>query len=449
MKVWQDGKVELDKRIESYTIGKDRILDTHLVKYDVFGSTAHAYMLHEIGILTEDEFRQLKRGLKDILELNRKGDFNMSAEDEDVHSKIERYLTMELGDVGKKLHTGRSRNDQVMVDIRLYSREKLLELKKILVDLCKALLDLAQGARDVLIPGYTHMRKAMPSSVGLWSSSFIESLLDDLIYIDAAYNVNNQNPLGSAAGYGVPLPLDRDLTTELLGFEKVQNNVLYVQNSRGKVELGILDALKQVMLDLNRLASDILLFTMDEFGFFDVPQELCTGSSIMPHKNNPDVLELVRANYYQVLGESNKVASTMGSLPSGYNRDVQNTKGSLMDSLQLTISTVSICSLVVFDIKVNRKKTEEAMSPSLFVTDRVFELTHKGVPFREAYMKCKNENSRSTSYMEKNFELKNYKGAPGELGLELLKEQIGRVEMSVNGEHDRVQRVFDELMEGR
>ncbi len=445
MKVWQDGKVELNGMIESYTVGKDRELDHQLLTYDIYGTAAHGAMLREIGILTDDEFLSLKKALNRMLGKVTRGEFGLAPGDEDVHSCIERHLTLELGDVGKKVHTGRSRNDQVIVDIRLYARDRLLELKGELLSLCLEFLEFAEGNRVVPMPGYTHMRRAMPSSVGLWAGSIVESLLDDLIYIDAAYEHNHMNPLGSAAGYGVPLPLDRELTTSLLGFRKTQNNVLYVQNSRGKLELGIIDALKQVMLDLNRFATDVILFSMDEFGFFTVPPELCTGSSIMPQKKNPDVLELMRANYYEILSCSNKVAGIVGSLPSGYNRDVQLTKEPLMVALELTISTVSVCRLVVSGMEVNPGDMESALVPSLFAADGALEQTLLGKPFREAYMEFK-DDSRWSRTSEDIFRGKDYPGAPGNPGLEAIGRDINEQRARVCRERERVRDTFDRLM---
>ncbi|MGM0509889.1 MAG: argininosuccinate lyase [Thermoplasmatota archaeon] len=446
MKLWQDGKVELNSLVESYTTGKDHILDQELVKFDVFGSLAHASMLYEIGVFDEDEFKIVKKELKNILELDEKSEFDISLSDEDVHSKIETHLVEKLGDVGKKIHTGRSRNDQVLVDMRLYSRDRLLEIKKELLDLCKALIKFSGEHRSVPMPGYTHMRKAMISSVGLWGGSFIESLLDDLEYLDSVYDTNNQNPLGSAAGYGVPLPLDRDFTTNLLGFRKTQNNVMYVQNSRGKIELGILDALKQIMLDLNKFATDVLLFSIEGIEYFSLPDELCTGSSIMPQKNNPDILELVRANYNILLGESNKVSNVLGSLPSGYNRDYQLTKEPLMHGLEITLSTISVCRLVVSDIIVNESNIRDSITPSLFATDQVFELTSKGIPFRDAYREFKNSNRWSSIDAGKTFESKKYKGAPGNIGLDPLKEKVLKKEKCVLEERKKIRSVFDDLL---
>ncbi len=445
MKIWQNGEIGLNQMVESYTIGKDQVLDQELIKYDVFGSMGHAFMLYKIGVLTKEEFERLKDGLNEILKLYEMDEFLLSKEDEDVHSKIEKFLTEDLGGLGKKIHTGRSRNDQVLVDLRLYSRDKLLEVQKGIIDLCMILHDFAKEHQHVPMPGYTHMRKAMLSSLGLWSGSFIESLLDDLRNVECVYEINNQNPLGSAAGYGVPVSIDRDMTTKLLGFNNMQNNVLYVQNSRGKIELLIIDALKQIMLDLNKLCFDILLFTMAEFNYFELPKELCTGSSIMPQKNNLDALEMVRANYYVVCGESNKVSTLIGSLPSGYNRDLQMTKEPLMECFDITLSSLSICGLFVKKLKVNEEKIQEGIDSTLFAADKVFELVQKGVPFREAYKELKDDSKWSKLDIDKNLKLKSYKGAPGNLGLVSIKEDIIRKERRVSKEYEKIKSVFEKL----
>ena len=337
MKLWEKG-YELNKEIEKFSVGEDYVLDQKLVEADVLGSIAHARMLASIKILSQTEFRKLKGALLEILKLNKEGKFIICQEDEDVHTAIENYLTEKLGNLGKKIHTARSRNDQVIVDLRLYSKERLLDIEETVLQFCQSLLTFCQKNKEVPMPGYTHSRRAMPSSVALWAGAFLESLLDDLILLQSAYKINNQCPLGSAASYGVALNIDRRLTSEILGFEKVQNNVLYVNNSRGKVEAIILSSLSQVMLDLGKLAEDLILFTREEFDFFTLPDELCPGSSIMPQKKNPAALEIVRAKSSSINSYLFQVMNILNGLPSGYNRDLQLTKEPLMKGLEATES---------------------------------------------------------------------------------------------------------------
>ncbi|MCK4437380.1 argininosuccinate lyase, partial [bacterium] len=371
MKLWEKG-YQLNKEIEKFSVGEDYLLDKELVKADVLGSIAHARMLAGIKVLRQTEFRKLKGALLEILKLNKEGKFIISQEDEDVHTAVENYLTERLGDLGKKIHTARSRNDQVIVDLRLYSKRKLLDIKEAVLRFCQGLLTFCQKNKEVPMPGYTHSRKAMPSSVALWAGAFLESLLDDLILIESAYKINNQCPLGSAASYGVSLNIDRQLTSELLGFEKVQNNVLYVNNSRGKMEAAVLSSLSQVMSDLSKLAEDLILWTREEFGFFTLPDELCPGSSIMPQKKNPAALELIRAKSSAVYSYLFEVMNILNGLPSGYNRDLQLTKEPLMKGLEATESSLRICCLIISRLKVNKENLNEALTPELFATDEVY-----------------------------------------------------------------------------
>ena len=314
-KLWEKG-CKVDFLIEEFTVGKDYLLDKALVKADIAGSMAHAQMLAKIGILKKGELEELKTALKEVLKLDREGKFAINPEDEDVHTAVENYLTKKLGDTGKKIHTARSRNDQVLVDLRLYTKEKLLHLEDELLLLATALLELAEKNKDIPMPGRTHTQLAMASSVGLWAGAYAESLLDDLKLIEQAYELSDQCPLGSAASYGVSLPIDRQMTSDLLGFAKVQNNVLYANNSRGKVEGIVLSALSQVMADLSKMASDLILFTIPELDYFDLPDELCTGSSLMPNKKNPDMLELVRAKSNSVFAAYYPVSYTHLTLPT-------------------------------------------------------------------------------------------------------------------------------------
>lgn len=430
-KLWQKD-YDVNKEIEKFTVGNDYILDKELLKWDVIGSIAHASMLKKIGILKNEEFVKLKKELKSVL-----GDknFEIKQSDEDVHTAIENYLTKKLGDLGKKIHTARSRNDQVLLDTRLYTKDKLLGIKESLLKLIKVLVEIAEKNKAVPLPGYTHTQKAMPSSVGLWAGAFAESLLDDTIQLNGAYQLNDQSPLGSAAGYGVPLPIDRQYVAELLGFKKVQNNVLYVQNSRGKIELAVLSALNQIQLTLNKLASDLIWFSTSQFGYFELPKEFCTGSSIMPQKKNPDVLELVRAKSALMEGYLIQLNNLIKNLISGYHRDFQLTKEPLLKGIELSKSTLDIMVLVLQKLKVNKQNCIKACTPELFATDKALELVKKGMPFRDAYKEVGlNLDKLKVIDPVKNIMAKKHTGATGNLGLDKAKQIINKEIKELNKE---------------
>ncbi|MFH2013104.1 MAG: argininosuccinate lyase [Pseudomonadota bacterium] len=423
-KLWEKG-YSLNDEMEKFTVGDDFLLDQKLVRMDVIGSIAHARMLTKIGILKEDEYIKLKGALLEILKLYSEDKFHIEVEDEDVHTKVENYLTERLGDLGKKIHTARSRNDQVIVDTRLYSKERLLEILKYLLGFCETLWEFSKENEGVIMPGRTHTQPAMPSSVGLWASALLESLLDDFILIKTAYNINNQCPLGSAASYGVPLDIDRQLTSDLLGFEKVQNNVLYANNSRGKIESIILFALSQIMLDLSKLATDLIMFSVREFGYFSLPEEFCCGSSIMPQKKNPAGMELIRAKTSTMLSYVFQVTNTIKALPSGYNRDFQETKSPLLKGMDLVESSIKVCDLVISGLKVNEKVLDNSCVPEIFATDRALELVKRGKPFRDAYKEvATNLDKLEVTASYKDILSRKHIGAPGNLGLKMLKEQI-------------------------
>ena len=353
-KIWQKGKSGTAlKIIDDYCFNQDAQLDNSLVKYDVYGSISHAFALNKLNIITEDELLQLKKALKEILELEKQGKFTIEAGDEDIHSKVESYLITKLGSLGKKIHTARSRNDQVLVDLRLYSKDRLLNVVQTVIGLAETFQTYAKKYEFIPMPGYTHMQKAMPSSVGLWLGSFSESLLDDLPAIKTAYDLNDQSPLGSGAAYGLSLSVDRQLTADMLGFQKVQNNSLYCQASRPKIILCIIQSLVQVMLTLSRFAEDMLLFTTNEFNFFTVGTELCTGSSIMPQKKNLDIMEHLRAKTQVVINYQQLVVSLSAGLPSGYNSDFIETKGPLMNTFLRVNQSLEIVQLTVKSIQPN------------------------------------------------------------------------------------------------
>ncbi len=384
------GRIQED--VLAYTAGKDVVLDLALVEADCIGTAAHVSMLARLRggpIITPADRDRVIAALRGIMAEARRGRFRIRPEDQDVHLAVERVLTAELGDLGKRVHTARSRNDQVAVDLRLYAKGELLGVMDGMLDLAQALLGWARRHAAVPMVGRTHLQPAMPSSVGLWGSAHAESLLDDLILVRAAYDINDRCPLGSAAGYGVSLPIDRALTSRLLGFRRPHHNVLHAGNARGKNEAAVLGALSQVMITLSRFAEDLILFTMPEFGYFSMPAAYGTGSSIMPQKNNPDVMELIRARARGVAAQAAGVTAIVQGLPSGYNRDLQETKEPFLEGLRTTAASVAILAPMVPHLKVHRDRLEAGFSPAVFATDRALELVAGGMPFRDAYDQVK------------------------------------------------------------
>lgn len=387
MKLWDKG-YRLNSAVERYTVGDDYRLDAALIKHDCVASIAHAGALRKAGVLSESEKRRLIRELRRILALSERGEFVIRPEDEDGHTAIERALTAALGDLGKKIHAARSRNDQVVTALRLYSREELLETERRMDALIRTLLRKAGGSKRAPMPGYTHARKAMPSSFAAWLEAFAESMRDNKIAIRAAIELLDRNPLGTGAGYGIPVfKIDRRRTGRELGFSRLQKSALYVQNSRGKFEGITVSALANVMLDINKMCSDLILFSMDEFGFVRLPREICTGSSIMPQKMNPDVLEIARARYHSVIANEQMIKATIGNLISGYNRDLQLTKRPLMESFEIVKSTLSVMIPVIEGIRVDEEKCRRACTPEIYATEEAYRLVESGMPFRDAYRK--------------------------------------------------------------
>lgn len=384
MKLWKKD-YGLNKEIEKFTVGNDHLLDKKLVYFDCIASIAHAKMLGKIGVLNKSELKKLIKGLNEIIQLDKQGKFIINKGDEDCHTSIENYLTKKYGGAGKKIHTGRSRNDQVLVALRLYEKN---EIKNILGHIDNLISSINKKIRcfgNVKLPGYTHMQKAMPTSIKLWFESYIAALKDDKNLIEHILEIIDKNPLGSAAGFGVPVfDIDRKMTTKLLGFKEVQDMV-YCQNSRGKFESLIVNSLVQVMMDLNKIATDLIIFSMTEFGYFSLPKEFCTGSSIMPQKKNPDVLELVRAKYSIILGYDAQLKNLYSNLISGYNRDLQLSKEPLMESIDLIKECLKITSLVFDKLKINKKNCEKALSKELYATEEAYKLVKKGMSFRDAY----------------------------------------------------------------
>ncbi len=427
-KLWSKGSapLELNVQILAFTSSDDLVVDQKLIKYDVYGSLAHLKMLRQVGLISETEAGQLHDGLTDILSLWEKGKYLLQPDDEDMHTGIEGDLSIKYPIAGQKIHTGRSRNDQVLVDLRLYTKEQLINLAQEVVVLAKLFQGFAQQYQTVPMPGYTHMQPAMLSSVGLWAGQFSESLLDDLEQLKAAYDLNDQSPLGSGAAYGVSLPIDRKITADLLGFSKVQINALYCQNSKGKIESSILNALVQVMLTLGRLAQDLLLFTMAEFSFFKVDTALTTGSSIMPQKKNLDVLELVRARVKKIISAYLEATSIVASLPSGYNRDTQEIKKILIESVETTLESVKIVQLVILGLVPNESQMAKNISKDMFAAHFAFEIMkEKGLPFREAYQFV-GQNLESIPQYDPKLVLTQTTslGAPGNLQLKELGKKI-------------------------
>lgn len=378
-------KTEPDPEILRFTSGEDPILDQRLIPYDCKASIAHVKTLGKIGILTPDEVQKLVQELERIVLLHRQGKFIITPEQEDCHTAIENYLTNVLGPLGEKIHTARSRNDQVIAALRLFYKDSLSSIQKKTQEFIKVLEKFSKWYGHIPIPGYTHTRKAMPSSIALWAGGYREAFLDDLKLLDFVYNLVDQSPLGTGAGFGVPLEMDRAYTAKEAGFSRVQQNPIYAQLSRGKFESILVHGLAQLLLDINRMATDLILFSMPEFGFFILPEAFCTGSSIMPHKKNPDVLELLRAKYHAVSARSQELQSLIANLISGYHRDLQLSKKPVMEALDITLECMEIMRRVIENLQVDEKACQNAMSNELFATEEVYELVKKGVPFREAY----------------------------------------------------------------
>lgn len=383
-KLWDKG-FETDALIEEYTVGNDRELDMALARYDVEGSLAHIAMLHKIGLLTADELETLTTGLQQIAAEIESGDFIIESDTEDVHSQVELLLTRRLGEVGKKIHAGRSRNDQVLVDIKLFLRDRLRMLAGDVRALFDRLQELSELYKDVLMPGYTHLQIAMPSSFGLWFGAYAETLTDDMRLVAAAWHIANQNPLGSAAGYGSSFPIDRTMTTRLLGFESLNYNVVAAQMSRGKSERAAAYAIAAVAATVGRMAMDACLFMSGNFGFISLPDELTTGSSIMPHKKNPDVFEMIRGRCNRLQALPNEIAMLLTNLPVGYHRDMQLLKDILFPATAEIGRTLRMMDFMLAHIKVNDNILEDDRYDYLFTVEDVNRMVLDGVPFREAY----------------------------------------------------------------
>jgi len=395
MKLWDKG-ISVNKKIEEFTVGRDRELDVLLAPFDIMGTIAHITMLESVGLLSKSDLDQLIPELKALYIKSEKGEFEIEEGIEDVHSQVELLLTRKLGDIGKKVHSGRSRNDQVLLDLKLYIRHRIHDVVIAVNSLFEVLQAKSEEHKDVLIPGYTHLQVAMPSSFGLWFGAFAESLVDDLHMLQAAWKTANQNPLGAAAGYGSSFPLDRKLTTQLLGFDDLNYNVVYAQMGRGKTERTVAYALSSIATTVGKLAIDGCLYTSQNFGFLKLPDELTTGSSIMPHKKNPDVFELLRArcNRLQVLPES--IGMITANLPTGYFRDLQLIKEQFLPAFDELIDCLEIATFAIKNIKVTRDVMKDEKYQLAFSVEEVNKLVLQGVPFRDAYKQVGEQIQKGT-----------------------------------------------------
>ncbi|MFS4417586.1 argininosuccinate lyase [Maribacter sp. 2307ULW6-5] len=425
MKLWDKG-FSTDKKIDHFTVGNDRELDLHLAKYDVMASQAHAKMLGKIGLLTEEETNDLVAELNHIAAKIENGSFVIEPQFEDMHSKIEYQLTLALGDTGKKIHTARSRNDQVLVAMHLYLKDELAEIKSMAKTLFDLLLNLADRYKRVLLPGYTHLQIAMPSSFGLWFSAYAESLIDDLYFVEAANKVADQNPLGSAAGYGSSFPIDRGFTTKEMGFETLKYNVVAAQMGRGKVEKATAFGMASIAGTLSKMAMDICLYMSQNFDFISFPDELTTGSSIMPHKKNPDVFELVRGKCNKLQSVPNQLTMVMNNLPSGYHRDLQLAKEIIVPAIQDMKACLEIMSFSLREIQVNEGILEDPKYDYLFSVDTLNELVQNGMPFRDAYKQMGKEIEAGTFAPKRNI-THTHEGSLGNLCLEEIRKKMGKI----------------------
>jgi argininosuccinate lyase len=385
-KLWQKENQQTDAIIEQFTIGNDPVYDLQLARYDVMGSLAHITMLEHVGLLPSEELEPICLELKNILDTIEDGTFVIEEGMEDVHSQIEFLLTQKLGDLGKKIHAGRSRNDQVLVDLKLFMRAEIMEIADAVEDLFDLLLAKSEAHQNDLLPGYTHLQIAMPSSFGLWFGAYAECLVEDAELLEAAFRLANKNPLGSGAGYGSSFPLDRKLTTILLGFEAPHVNVVNAQMSRGKTELYVLNAISQLATTLSRLAMDVCLYNSQNFGFIELPSSLTTGSSIMPHKKNPDVAELLRGKSNKLKAAPNQLQLLMSNLPSGYHREFQLTKEVLMPAIDEIKDCLEITHYMVSNMQVKADLLKDSKYDLLFSVEEVNKLVVQGIPFREAYV---------------------------------------------------------------
>ncbi|WP_109097472.1 argininosuccinate lyase [Aquimarina sp. AU58] len=425
MKLWDKG-LPTDQKIDRFTVGNDRQLDMVIARYDVQATLVHAKMLHKINLLSDKEISEIEKELNILGREIEKGVFVIEDQFEDIHSKIEFELTQRIGDAGKRIHTARSRNDQVLVAMHLYMKEELLQIKSLVNELSQNLLTLAETYKDVLLPGYTHMQIAMPSSFGLWFSAYAESFIDDLYFVNAALKVVDQNPLGSAAGYGSSFPIDREFTTRELGFETLKYNVVAAQMSRGKSEKSTAFAMSSVAATLSKLAMDVCLYMSQNFDFMSIPSEFTTGSSIMPHKKNPDVFELIRGKCNKIQALPYELNLLINNLPSGYHRDLQLLKEGIVPAIQDLKASLEMTMYALKNIKVNKNILDDDKYDYLFSVDTLNELVMQGMSFRDAYVKIGLDIEKGCYTPEKNTK-HSHSGSINNLCLNKIKKKLEEV----------------------
>ncbi len=443
MKLWEKN-YEVNKEIDRFTVGKDREMDLYLAEYDVLGSMAHITMLESIGLLTADELRQLLAELKEIYAVCKRGEFVIEDGIEDVHSQVELMLTRKLGDIGKKIHSGRSRNDQVLVDLKLFTRQQLQDIVERTVVLFKELIAKSNKYKDVLMPGYTHLQIAMPSSFGLWFGAYAESLADDMLFLQAAYRMTNRNPLGSAAGYGSSFPLNRQMTTELLGFDTMNYNVVYAQMGRGKMERNVAFAIASVAGTMAKMAFDACLFNSQNFSFVHLPKECTTGSSIMPHKKNPDVFELIRAKSNKLQSLPQQIMMIMNNLPVGYFRDLQIIKEVFLPAFDELKDCLDMCAYIINKMEVNEHILDNPMYDPIFSVEEVNRLAANGMPFRDAYKKVGLDIEAGTFRADKNIH-HTHEGSIGNLCNDKIEELMDSIVSEFHFE--RTKQAVDKLIQ--
>lgn len=445
LKLWQkDSSKKTNELIESFTVGKDRELDVLLAPFDLLGSMAHSIMLEKVGLLTHDELTQILEECKKIFHNEiQAGTFTIEDGIEDVHSQIEYILTQRIGDTGKKIHSGRSRNDQVLVDLKMYFRDKVEKITHQVEGLFNTLQQRSEEHKNDLLPGYTHLQIAMPSSFGLWFGAYAESLVDDLTVLQGVYKIINKNPLGSGAGYGSSFPLDREYTTQLLGFEDLNYNVVYAQMTRGKVEFALSQALGLFANTLSKLAMDVCLYNSQNFGFILLPEEMTTGSSIMPHKKNPDVAEILRGKANRLKGLATEVAFVQSNLPSGYHREFQIIKEIILPALDEFSQCLEIADFMVKNLKVQKDLLEDKKFDLLFSVENVNKLVLEGMPFRDAYKTVGNSIESGTYNPERKVE-HTLSGSIGNLGNEQINSAMKKVIESFN--FSKTHQAFENLL---
>ncbi|MBS1933774.1 MAG: argininosuccinate lyase [Bacteroidetes bacterium] len=428
MKLWNKDNTNTSQLVETFTVGRDKEFDILLAEHDVLGSLAHTQMLESVGLLSKEELTAIQKELKNILDEIHHSQFTIDKDAEDIHSQIEMILTQRIGEAGKKIHSGRSRNDQVAVDIKLYLRSEIQKIKEEVKNLFELLIAQSEKYKDKLLPGYTHLQIAMPSSFGLWFGAYAESLVDDMELLAAAYHITNKNPLGSGAGYGSSFPLNRTMTTELLHFETLNYNSVYAQMSRGKTEKSLSFALSSIASTLGKLSMDACLYINQNFGFISFPNELTTGSSIMPHKKNPDVFELIRAKCGRIQSAPNELTMLINNLPSGYHRDLQLTKEILFPAIEELKACLQIAQLMLSNIIIKDNLLDDEKYKYIFSVEAVNELVNKGVSFRDAYKQVGNQIDKGEFHFDYKKQLHHtHEGSIGNLCNDKIESQMKTV----------------------